>query len=222
MASARETREKNKVTQSVESSGSFPARRRGAIPDPRQALTLNREQTEADPAAEVLKRLADHRAYWYAVIRSKVPELYVEDAYGEACVRITENVAKHDPRRIVNIDAYIRRTCINCAIDQLRRKTAEAETLVKLGSMPETLVDDDAVIASERYLIVREVLADVLTERQHISYVLRHVFKLTSREIGERLEISHALARKDLSAAQKALDKEEVRHRLRTLLHDAR
>lgn len=210
------------MTQSVESSGSFPTRRRGRIPSLRQAITHNRDQTAAEAKAKMLQRLTDRQTYWYAAIRRQVPERYVDDAYGNACVRITEYVAKHDPRTLRNVDAYIAKICINCAIDQLRRTKAEAKTLVKLGTLPETLVDEDTVVTSERYLLVREVLASVLTERQHIAYVLRHVFHLNSLEIGEQLEISHALARKELSAAQKALDKEEVRHRLRSLLQDPR
>ncbi|UXY24885.1 hypothetical protein N8I84_41290 (plasmid) [Streptomyces cynarae] len=209
------------MTQSVESSGSFPARR-SKIPSLRQAITRKREQTRDEAKAEVLRRLHDRRAHWYGVIRKKAPEHFVEDLYGQASVRITAFIEKNDPRTIKDIDGYIARTCINCAIDQLRRSKAEAEALVRHGAPAETVHDDDAVVASERYLLVRKVMAEVLTERQHMAYVLRHVTKLNSPEIGELLGISHALARKELSAAQKALDKEEVKQRLRDLLHEQR
>lgn len=87
---------------------------------------------------------------------------------------------------------------------------------------PQAVNDHDNVVARERYLIVRNVMAEVLTERQHLIYVLRHVKELNSPEIGAALDISAVLARKELSAAQKALDRKEVKQRLRSLLHEER
>ncbi|MFE9240517.1 RNA polymerase sigma factor [Streptomyces sp. NPDC007007] len=151
-----------------------------------------------------------------------MPDRYVEDVYGQASVRISERLEKIDPLSIKDIDGYIARTCINCAIDQLRRSGREADMLVRLAALPEDVNDHDEVVASERYLIVREVIAEVLTGRQHLAYVLRHVKELNAKEIGEVLGISHALARKELSAAQQALDKGEVKGRLRALVQEER
>ncbi|MEU3522068.1 sigma-70 family RNA polymerase sigma factor [Streptomyces sp. NPDC006654] len=208
------------MTQSVESSGSFPARRR-MIPGLHQIISRKREQTWDEAKAEILRRLHERRPHWYSVIRAKLPEHHVEDVYGQASVRITEFVEENDPRSIKDFDGYIARICINCAIDQLRRSDAEAKALVKHGVPPEGM-DDDVVADSDGYLFVRKVMAEVLTERQHRAYVLRHVMKLNSPEIGEVLGISHALARKELSKAQKALDREEVKVRLRSLRAERR
>ncbi|MEV5049347.1 sigma-70 family RNA polymerase sigma factor [Streptomyces griseoincarnatus] len=186
-----------------------------------QAVTRKRAQTEEEARVAITARLNDRRAYWYAVIRRRLPERYADDVYGQASLRIAEWLEKYDPRDIDDVDGFIARTCINCAIDELRRLMREAAALVKVDVTPEAITDDQ-VAASHGYLLVREVMADHLTERQHLVYVLRHVKELNGREIADTLGISHSLARKELSAAQKALDKEEVKERLRKILHAER
>ncbi len=203
----------------VESSGPLPAPRRSKL-KVLQAIARKREQTQDEARTEVLRRLGDRRAYWHAVIRQRVPGRYVEDVYGQVTVRISAYIAKTDPRTIKDIDAYIATTCVNCAIDQLRRSKSEAAVLIKVGIPPEGVSDTDEVVESEGYLLIRKVMAELLTNRQHLVYVLRHVKELNSREIGEALGIKPTLARKELEAAQKALAKEEVKRRLRSLLHE--
>ncbi|GHB28883.1 hypothetical protein GCM10010306_021610 [Streptomyces umbrinus] len=217
------------MTQSVKSSGSIPAQRRtpSTFASLRQTITRKRELTEAMAQEEILGRLDSRRAHWYRVIGRKLPERYVEDVYGQVCLQIAEDFEKHDASTVKDVDGYIAKVCIRCASDKLRRHTTEAKALqngkaqTAMGH-PQAVNDHDNVVARERYLIVRNVMAEVLTERQHLIYVLRHVKDLNSPEIGAALDISAVLARKELSAAQKALDRKEVKQRLRSLLHEER
>lgn len=216
------------MTQTAESSGSIPAPRRTTkAAGLRQAITRKRALTEAEAREEILRQFESRRSYWFSVIGRKLPNRYVEDVYGRVGVRIAEDFIKHDASTIKDIGGYIATACIRCAVDQLRRHKTEAEALkngktqMSMGH-PEVFTDHDSVVAREGYLRVREVMADVLTDRQHLIYVLRHVKELNSPEIGDALGISAALARKELSAAQKALDREEVKQRLRSVLSEER
>ncbi|MER5524852.1 sigma-70 family RNA polymerase sigma factor [Streptomyces sp. NPDC002677] len=208
----------------VESSGSVPAPGRRKFPGLRQALVGKRERTEAEAKAEVLHHLAKYRTYWYKILRKNLPERYVDDAYGQLCVKVTERMEAMDARAITNIKAYIARVCANVATDQLRRNATEAGALVKFAALsPEDRVDDpDNLIASERQIVLLGFLIEVLTERQSTAYALRHLMELKGPEIAVALDISYSLVRKELGAAQeavdRALDDPEVNKRLRGLL----
>ncbi|MEU9271598.1 sigma-70 family RNA polymerase sigma factor [Streptomyces sp. NPDC048251] len=222
------------MTQTVGSSGSIPAPRRRAdktgslrqLFTSKRKTTLTREEAET----EILSLFKSRRPYWYSVIGRKLPDLYVEDVFGQVGVRIAADFKKYDASTVKHFNAYIAKTCIRCAVDQLRRHRTEAEAL-KNGTtqhcmgLPETATDPDLtdlMAAQEGYLRVRVVMDDVLTDRQHTIYVLRHVMELNSRDIGEALDIKAPLVRKDLQAAQKILGSDEVRQRLRDVLGEGR
>ncbi|MGW7256755.1 RNA polymerase sigma factor [Streptomyces sp. NPDC054834] len=219
--------EKNVTVEST-GSGSIPAPRRRKFPGLCQALAGKRERTEAEAKAEILHRLHTGSRQWYAILRWKLPERYVEDVFGQVTVDLAERLEKIDARTIVNVDAYIWRVCRNAATDQLRRAAAEAVALVRLAALPQPAVDhSDEVLADERKMITLGFLSEVLTERQAVAYTLRYYDGgLSGPEIAEALGISHASVRKDLSVAQKAVEEAlndpEVNQRLRSLLEDGR
>ncbi|MFC8389894.1 RNA polymerase sigma factor [Streptomyces sp. NPDC057238] len=206
----------------VESSGSIPApRRRRKIPG-LMSFARKREWTAAEAREEILRRLDTRRAHWHGTLRQKLPERYVEDTFGQVCVKITEYVGRVDARTIKDFDGYIATACRNAAVDCLRSAASEAKALVRLAALPETVVDHDEVVATERQVILLRFLTEVLTERQRVVYVLTHVNDFAGKDVAKALGISHDLVRKELSVAQKAveaaLDDEEVRQRLQGLL----
>ncbi|MER6790243.1 sigma-70 family RNA polymerase sigma factor [Streptomyces sp. NPDC000658] len=193
------------------------------------AFSRKRERTEAEVKEEVLSLLRTHETQWYGILRSKLPEYYVEDAFGQVSLRLTEILDQVDARTIKNPHAYIWRMCQNTATDRLRKAAAEARALVRYAALPQPAVEDDyKVFADERKKALVGFLSEVLTERQVVAYVLRHGDDsgLTGQEIAQALNISYSLVRKELSVAQKAvdeaLDDPEVNQRLRDLLDDGR
>ncbi|MER6789108.1 sigma-70 family RNA polymerase sigma factor [Streptomyces sp. NPDC000658] len=195
------------------------------------AFTRKRERTEAEVKEEILNLLHIHEKQWYGILRSKLPEHYVEDAFGQVSLRLIEVLDQVDARTIKNPTAYIWRMCQNIAIDRLRKAATEARALVRYAALPQPAVEDDyKVLADERQrqMTLMGFLSKVLTERQLVAYVLRHGHdeELTGQEIARALNISYSLARKELSVAQKAvdeaLDDPEVNQRLRDLLDDGR
>ncbi|MER6736489.1 RNA polymerase sigma factor [Streptomyces puniciscabiei] len=206
------------MTDSAASSGPF--RRKREVPKLFQGRVARSEITQEEVSDAILQLLDSRRSYWLAIIRRFVPDRYAEDVLQQGSIKIYQSLERTDARDIRDPNGWIARVCINCALDERRRMDTEAKALRRHGLEPETWHDPEVVEAAAGYLAIREVMDEVLTERQHEIYVLRHVAKFNSPEIAAMLEIKSTSVRKDLSLAQKILNKPEVRERLRSRLHD--
>jgi RNA polymerase sigma factor (sigma-70 family) len=212
--------EKTNVTESAASSG--PRRQKREISKLFQGRLRKSEMTEEEAKEKakekILNLLQERRSYWLALVRRFVPDHYAEDVLQIGSMEIFTSLQRMDARDINVPEAWITTLLLRRAIDAVRRGEAEARALQKQGLPPESWRDPDVVDATAGYLLIREVMADVLTDRQHEIYILRHVGKFNSPEIAKALGIKAALVRKELSKAQAILGTAEVRKRLRERL----
>ncbi|MFI1293699.1 RNA polymerase sigma factor [Streptomyces sp. NPDC020792] len=188
------------------------------------AFKRKSELTKAEAKEAILQYFVDHTSKWYGCLRSRLPERYVEDCFGKVQLDLTEQLEKIDARTIKVPAAYIWTMCCNVATDQLRKAGSEAKALVRLAALPQPSVVEHDYLADETRAPLLGFLTEVLTERQAAAYLLRHDDGFSGQEVAAALEIKYALARKELSIAQKAidaaLDDPEVNQRLRRLRGD--
>lgn len=210
--------EKNNVTESVAGSGR-PRKRARVIPELFQNRAKKRAMTAEEAKEAVMELLVTHRSHWLALTRRIVSYHHGEDVLQIGIEQIVKTLPTY-PKVITNPSGFIATILSRRAVDELRRIHAEARALEKHGAVPEKWTDPDVVEATEGYLRVRAVLSEVLPERPHEAYVLRHVGKFENAEIAEMLGIKVTSVRKDLSLAQAALKDEKVRQRLREHLQD--
>ncbi len=212
--------EKTNVTESVASSGRPRKRKqtiRNLVQDRFQARGTTEEEAKERAKEEIMNLLIKHRSHWLALTQRFVRGHQAEDFLHTGVEHIIANLPE-DPRTIKNPRGWIATVLTRRALDELRRMDAEARALEKHGVMPEAWTDPDVAEAAEGYLQVRDVLYDVLPDRQHHVYVLYHVGKYSGADIAEMLGIKATSVRKDLSKAQAVLNTAEVRERLRDRL----
>ncbi|MFD9114835.1 RNA polymerase sigma factor [Streptomyces bottropensis] len=180
---------------------------------------MTEEEAKEKAKEEIMNLLIKHRSHWLALTRRFVRGHQAEDVLQigiEHIIKILPEV----PHTIKNPGAWITTVLTRRALDELRRADTEARALEKHGVMPETWSDPDVIEAAEGYLQVRDVLSDVLPDRQHHVYVLVNVGKYSGDEIAKMLGIKATSVRKDLQKARAVLETTEVRERLRKRLQD--
>ncbi|WP_433512716.1 RNA polymerase sigma factor [Nonomuraea sp. CA-143628] len=160
---------------------------------------------------EILEDLERQSSTYKNIILTRIDKRYVDDVWGEARVKMAAHLRAGNV--VDNPAAYMTRVCINCANDELNKIKKRAEKL--LGDdfsvlQLDPLQDDESSLG---YRAVKDILDDVLAERDHTAYVLRHVFHLNGKEIARAMGWSHVSVRQALCRAQKILDDPEVQRR---------
>lgn len=130
-----------------------------------------------------------------------------------AFLRVWEKRQQFDPRWSPN--TWIFRIAVNLAIDQVRWRRIREQALRPLGthlrglksSDPRTVADlEDREVAD-----ILERLAEGLTEKQRLVFLLAGVERLASEEVGQILGCKASTVRNHLFAARKHLRQELVR-----------
>jgi RNA polymerase sigma factor (sigma-70 family) len=175
------------------------------------------DRAEAVPQVETLghdgvvtrvDRLPDVESY-AMVYRREYPRL-VAVAWGLTGSRETaEDLAQEallalhrqwdDISRIENPGAYVRRTCSNLAVSQVRRRVAEAKALLRLNARPvvDAGVDEDA---EAFWAEVRR-----LPRRQAQAVALFYGYDLSVEDVADTLQVAQGTVKAHLHAARATL-----------------
>ena len=152
-----------------------------------------------DPRAfEELVSLTDRRVFGLA-LRMVRDRHEAEDVAQEAYLRMFRGVEKF--REEARFETWMHRIVVNTAINHLRRRGRFGELFAE--ELPELPVGDDAEARADRDRLERALAR--LPEGQRIPVVLKDVYGLSCREIGEELGIEEGAVKVRLHRARKRL-----------------
>ena len=152
-----------------------------------------------DPRAfEELVRLTDRRVYGLAlrVVRDRHE---AEDVAQEAYLRMFRGLEGF--REEASFETWMHRIVVNTAINHLRRRGRFGE--LSTEDLPEVPVGDEADSRADRDRLERAL--ERLPEAQRVPVVLKDVYGLSCREIGEELGIEEGAVKVRLHRARKRL-----------------
>ena len=161
-----------------------------------------------------------HKSKLYAIAMSKLHnKTAAEDAVQELFLRITEkpenffNIPAH--KRAAYADVIIRNISVDMFKKQMRENTISIDTLE--NDLSDYLSVEDIAVGNDIYSELVEFIRKMLEGRKS-ALVLRIMYKRTTAEIAEMLNISETAARKRLSDAGKQI-KEFLRSRDDEAIH---
>ncbi|MGX1632884.1 RNA polymerase sigma factor [Streptomyces albidoflavus] len=167
---------------------------------------------------EQLEELARTSAIHFPAIARRLGQhnrsQLVEDVWQNAFAKVTKRL-REGAEPVDNLRAYMRQTCVNSAIDELR--------LIRRRS--EVLVGDDTAVLEERenaeldasgvyYADIRDELKALLTSMEHQAVFLTSVLDFTSERAAELMNASPSSVRKAVRRAR-----EKVARRQSSLGH---
>ncbi|MDI3406031.1 RNA polymerase sigma factor [Streptomyces cavernicola] len=191
------------MTESIESPLALPAARRRFLKPAAGA------RPDAGVEDKILK-LERQSGSFKRLIAARVGRRFAEDVWQSALLQMTEHLQRG--HEVANLYAYMRTVCVNCANKELGRQYRRSEVMVGGAAELDLQGAEDAELDDSglRYSDVRDILAAALTPLEHQVYVLRHVFGMTSKDIGRHLDRSPAAVRQTLSRADGKLRDPEV------------
>ncbi len=153
-----------------------------------------------DPRAfEELLRLTNRRVYGLALRLVRDPH-EAEDVAQEAYLRMFRGLAGF--REEARFETWMHRIVTNTAINQLRRRGRFGD-LVEDGDPPEVPVPDETATSVDRDRLERALAR--LPQAQRVPLVLKDVYGLSCREIGDELGIEEGAVKVRLHRARKRL-----------------
>ncbi|MFF8568896.1 RNA polymerase sigma factor [Streptomyces albidoflavus] len=160
---------------------------------------------------EQLEELARTSALHFPAIARRLGQhnrsQLVEDVWQSAFAKVTKRL-REGTEPVGNLRAYMRQTCINSAVDELR--------LIRRRS--EVLVGDDTAVLEERenaeldasgvyYADIRDELKALLTTMEHQAVFLTSVLDFTSERAAELMNTTPSSVRKAVGRAREKVAK---------------
>jgi hypothetical protein len=175
------------------------------VPKQRGFTLRKSSQSQPESITAQIEALEKKARIFKSGYRRRVPASMVDDiwqnAVGNYLVHLQRGGEVDDPVR------YMHRVCANAANTEMAKLARRAEVLVddatQHARIEEILAQADH---AEKYTpSVRDILAEVLTEEQHLAYVLTYVYRLTSDEAGQQFGTFDGMSEKTGAAVRQTL-----------------